>query len=144
MTTDLTEDTSSPEAIVNAMYRLISGRAGEPRDWSRWLGLHATGARLIPIERADDGVVSPRVMAPEQFIASRSPFFARQSFFEYETSREERRFGSLAHVWSSYDASEEPGGPIIRRGVNSIQLWNDGNRWWIVSVAWDAIKAAEV
>jgi hypothetical protein len=138
------EEVSSPREIIDAAYRLISGRTGEARDWDRWRKLHAPGARLIPIERNHDGASFANVMSAEEFIASRSRFFAQQSFFEWETAREERQFGALTQVWSSYEAAEEPGGPTIRRGVNSFQLWNDGTRWWIVSVAWDAIAALDV
>jgi hypothetical protein len=82
-------------------------------------------------------------MTPDEFAASRSLFFEQQDFFEWETAREERRYGRLAHVWSSYEASHEPRGRVIRKGVNSIQLWNDGTRWWILSVAWDAVEALD-
>ena len=133
--------TASPEAIIHASYALISGRAGEPRDWGRWRRLYAPSARLMPIEAAADGTRIPRVMTPDEYIASRSPFFADNDFHEWETAREEHRFGALAHVWSSYEAGRSPDGPIIRRGVNSIQLWNDGDRWWILSEAWDAVEA---
>lgn len=135
------DDASTPEKIVHTAYALISGRAGEPRDWDRWRALHSPGARLIAIETGDDGAPFARVMSPGDFIASRSPFFAVSDFFEWETAREEKRCGSLVQVWSSYTAAHEPGGHPIRRGVNSIQLWNDGERWWILSVAWDAIEA---
>ena len=135
------EDAGTPERIVDTAYALISGKAGEPRDWDRWRALHAPGARLIAIETGDDGAPFARVMSPDDFIASRSPFFAQNDFFEWETAREEKRYGSLVQVWSSYDAAHAPGGRLIRRGVNSIQLWHDGTRWWILSVAWDAIEA---
>lgn len=39
-------------------------------------------------------------------------------------------------------AARTPGGEPIRSGANSIQLWNDGSRWWILSVMWDAVNAA--
>jgi len=139
--TEIAGDTSSPEAIIHADYALISGRAGEPRDWDRWRKLYVPGARLIPIEAAADGKRIPKVMTPDEWIASRSPFFAEYDFYEWETAREEHRFGSLAHVWSSYEAAHSPGGPVIRRGVNSFQLWNDGVRWWILSISWDAVEA---
>jgi len=135
------DDASTPEKIIHTAYALISGRAGEPRDWDRWRTLHSDKARLIAIESGDDGAPFAHVMSPDEFIASRSPFFAQNDFFEWETAREEKRYGSLVQVWSSYDAAHEPGGHPIRRGVNSIQLWNDGDRWWILSVAWDAIEA---
>jgi len=135
------EDVASTEAIVQASYALLSGRAGEPRDWDRFRTLYAPGARLIPIERDAAGIARARVLTPDEWIAARADFFARHSFFEYETSREETRLGRLTHVWSRYEAAESPGGPPIRRGANSIQLWHDGTRWWILSIAWDAIEA---
>lgn len=136
-------DVGSPEAIIHAAYALISGKAGEERDWDRWRSLHVDGARLIPFETGDDGSPVARVLTPEGFVASRSAFFAKHDFFEWETDRTEFRYGRLAHVWSRYEASHEPQGQPIRKGVNSIQLWNDGSRWWILSVAWDAIEALE-
>ena len=135
------DDTSTTANIIHTAYALISGRAGEPRDWGRWRTLHAPGARLIAIENDDNGEPFAHVMNPDEFIESRSPFFAQSSFFEWETAREEKRYGALVQVWSSYEAAHEPGGHPIRRGVNSIQLWHDGARWWILSVAWDAIEA---
>lgn len=134
-------DAASSKSIVDINYALISGRAGEPRDWDRWKTLHAPGARLIPIEVAEDGSRVPRVMTPDEYIASRSPWFQREDFFEWETAREEFRCGQLVHVWSSYEAAREPNGKLIRKGVNSIQLWDDGKRFWILSVAWDSVEA---
>lgn len=135
------DDTATPQAIIRAAYALLSGRASERRDWNRWRALHAPGARLIPIEVNDDGARVARVMTPDEYIASRAAFFSQHDFFEWETGREELRYGSLVHAWSSYEAAHEPRGRPIRRGVNSIQLWHDGARWWIVSVAWDAVEA---
>ena len=136
------EDVASPEAIVKAVYEVLSGRAGEGRDWDRWRPLYAPNARLIPIERDSNGTPTPRVLAPEEYIESRTPFLAAGDFYEWETGREELRSGSVAHVWSIYEAARTPGGEPIRSGANSIQLWNDGSRWWILSVAWDAVNAA--
>lgn len=138
------EDVSSIEAIVAIDYKLISGRADEKRDWDRMKTLFAPGARLMPIERDKNGNVVARVFSVDEFIESRSPLLAAGDFFEWESDREERREGRMAHVWSSYLAARTSGGEPIRRGVNSIQLWNDGSRWWILSITWDAISAAEL
>jgi hypothetical protein len=134
-------DAESSESVVHTSYALISGRAGEPRDWDRWKKLYAPGARLIPIEASGGGSRRPNVLTADEYIASRSPFLAKQNFYEYETEREELRCGQLVHVWSTYEASEEPNGKVIRKGVNSIQLWDDGTRYWILSIAWDAVEA---
>lgn len=136
------EDVASPEAIVKAVYEVLSGRADEARDWDRWRPLYARNARLIPIERDSDGTPTPHALAPEEYIESRTPFLAAGDFYEWETGREERRSGRMAHVWSIYEAGRTPGGELIRSGANSIQLWNDGLRWWILSVVWDAVNAA--
>jgi hypothetical protein len=131
----------STKTIIDRAYELISGTAGTPRDWNAWRHLHSPGARLIAIEGEERAA---NVMTPDQFIKSRSAFFETTSFYEWETARSELSYGRLAHVWSEYLAAHEPDGEPIRKGVNSIQLWNDGKRWWILSVAWDAVEAIDV
>lgn len=138
------EDVVSPEAIVVAVYEVLSGRAGEERDWGRWRTLYAPNARLIPIEKDAPGTTAPRVLNPEEYIESRRSLLVAGDFYEWETGREELRSGSIAHVWSNYEAARTPGGEPIRRGANSIQLWNDSSRWWILSVVWDTVNAADL
>jgi hypothetical protein len=59
-------------------------------------------------------------------------------FYEIEIGQRIERFGQVAHVWSLYEARPAPGSPtLLKRGANSIQLYNDGARWWIVSTVWD-------
>ncbi len=135
-----TSGTESTQSIIDLAYQLISGKRGEERDWDRWRTLHYPGARLIPIEGEGENRVA-KVLTPDEFITTRSAIFASIDFFEWETERREERYGRLAQVWSSYLAASEPGGTPIRRGINSFQLWNDGERWWILSVAWDAVEA---
>ncbi len=65
------------------------------------------------------------------------------AFFEREVARRADCFGKVCHVISTYESrhassDEKPFG----RGVNSIQLLNDGNRWWIASVMWDTERPA--
>ena len=135
------EDVSSPEAIINTVYRLISGNAGEARDWERLKTLYFPNARLIPFEADASGRAVPNAMSIEGFIETRSLFFEKESFFEWERDSRMYVCGSMAHVWSSYEAGRTLHGPLIRRGVNSIQLWNDGTRWWILTTAWDSVDA---
>lgn len=135
------EDVATLESIVLAVYDVISGEAGAERDWARLKSLYAPGARLIPFEASADGRPVPNSMTLDEFIESRAPLFASESFFEWETERREDRSGSMAHVWSGYEVARTLHGPPIRCGVNSIQLWHDGTRWWILSVTWDAVAA---
>ena len=61
----------------------------------------------------------------------------RTGFFEREIHRITRRFGNIAHVFSTYESRLTPDGPITDRGINSLQLFWDGTRWWIASATWD-------
>jgi hypothetical protein len=95
----------------------------------------ATGKR-------QDGSMGKRVMTVEDYIATSGPFLEKDGFFEREIGRKTEQFGSVVHVFSTYDSKRklEEEKPFMR-GVNSIQLWNDGKRWWIVSVFWQAETA---
>jgi len=130
------EDVESIEGIVKALYECISGPAG-PRDWDRERTLLAPGARLHPTRAGDDGRGIMDVFDVEGYIASRTPFFAQNDFWEAEVARRVERFGNIAQVWSIYEYRRSPDGEPFGRGINSIQLFNDGDRWWVVSVLWD-------
>ena len=57
-------DVESVDAIVAAVYDVISGPAGQARDWDRWRSLFLPEARLIAVGQAPDGTQSYRVMTP--------------------------------------------------------------------------------
>ena len=77
-------------------------------------------------------------MSVDDFIVDTQPFFAENDFYEAEIGRHVDRFGNVAQVRSAYDARRHPDDrEVIKRGVNLIQLYNDGERWWITSVLWD-------
>jgi hypothetical protein len=43
------------------------------------------------------------------------------------------------HVFSTYEARQKADDPKpFMRGINSIQLFNDGKRWWVVSILWQS------
>jgi hypothetical protein len=61
-----------------------------------------------------------------------------EGFFEREISQTSDRFGAIMHVFSTYESRHAPGDPQpFGRGINSVELFNDGTRWWIISVLWD-------
>jgi hypothetical protein len=130
-------DVASIDGVVRALYEVISGPAGAPRDWDRDRKLFYPGARLAPTRPKPSGGGIVDFFDIEGYIASRSPMFEKDSFFEKEVGRQEFVFGNIAHVLSSYELSRAPGEKPFIRGVNSIQLFHDGDRWWVLSIAWD-------
>ncbi len=130
-------DAVSIDAIIAAMYESISGPAGRPRQWDRDRALFYPGARLMPARPRPEGGAAIDLFDMDGYIASRTPFFEANDFFEIEIARREFRFGSIAHVLSAYEGRKSPGGEIVKRGVNSIQLFHDGTRWWVTSISWD-------
>ena len=82
-----------------------------------------------------------RVLSVEDYIRRVEPIFVTESFWERETSRQTETFGRVAHVLSSYESLRTPDGPAFERDRNSIQLFFDDSRWWIVSVMWNTPRS---
>ncbi|MEO7326913.1 MAG: hypothetical protein ABIW82_18980 [Dokdonella sp.] len=126
------------ETLVKAIYACISGAAGAPRDWERFRYLHRPEALSLRTVIDADGRPRAEVFNVESYITNVEPFFASNDFFEIEIDQRVQRFGQIAHVWSRYEARTAPDSPrLLKRGANSIQLFNDGARWWVVSTIWD-------
>ena len=132
------KDVESPEAIIKAVYEVISGPAGEKRNWDRMRTLFVPDARMIATGKKPGGEAVRRPHTVEEYIASSAPFLEKNGFFEKEIGRKTERYGSIAHVFSSYEskkteADEKP----LARGINSFQLWFDGKRWWVINLIWE-------
>lgn len=131
------KDVESADAIVAALYNVISGPAGEKRNWNRMRTLFIAEAKLMATGKKPDGSMGKRVMSVEDYIILSGPLLEKDGFFESELSRKTEQYGAVVHVFSTYESKRKADDvkPFIR-GINSIQLWNDGKRWWIVSVFW--------
>jgi hypothetical protein len=130
-------DVSSIDAIVSALYDVISGPAGEARDWNRMRSLFIPGGRLMPTSLRVDGRAGIHLLAVNDYVATSGPALVCVGFTEREIARRTEQFGHIAHVFSTYEGRTETEDTVIR-GINSIQLIYDGSRWWIVSVFWGA------
>jgi len=132
-------DVAGIDAIVAALYDVISGEAGKPRDWNRMRSLFAPDGRLMAVARRPDGEVVMRTMTVEDYIGRNAKAFATMGFFEREAARTTETFGQIAHVFSTYESRHAAGdAKPFQRGINSIQLAHDGKRWWIVNLVWRA------
>ena len=133
-------DVESIDGIIAATYDVISGPAGKKRDWNRERSLFYPNARLIPtasVPGRNDVDLEPQILDVEAYIERVERLFENAGFYEKEIARRTEQFGRIAHVWSTYDSRHDPNEPApFMRGINSFQLFNDGKRWWILSVYW--------
>nr|WP_229482177.1 hypothetical protein [Massilia sp. JS1662] len=136
-------DVATVDGIVAALYDVISGTAGQPRDWDRMRSLFAPEGRLMAVGARPEGVYALRAMTVDDYIARNSKAFATMGFFEREAARSTETFGQIVHVFSTYESRHARGdAEPFQRGINSIQLYNDGKRWWIVNLLWRAEDAS--
>lgn len=133
-------DVTTLDGIMKAVYDVISGDAGKTRDWDRFRGLFHKDARLIPTNKnSQTGVIGANAMTPEQYITRVEPFFAKEGFYERELARHVDVYGNIAQVFSTYQSFHSPTDKApFMRGINSFQLLNDGKRWWVVTIYWQA------
>lgn len=136
-----TADVVTLDAILHALYEVISGPACQPRDWDRFRSLFLPGSRLMPIVSMPGEKPRVRLLSPEDYIRRVEPIFATEDFWESEASRQVETFGQMAHVLSHYESFRSPRGEPFERGTNSIQLFYDGYRWWVVSVMWNTSRS---
>ena len=128
-------DVATLDGMIRAYYEVVSGPAGQPRDWARDRTLYIQDLRFVQVDVGKDGKPAPRITSHQEY-AERSDVSLKEGFFEQEIHRVTERFGPIAHVWSTYESRKTETGPVIARGINSIELFWDGQRWWIANAIW--------
>ena len=131
------DDVTTLDGIMKAYYDVVSGPAGSLPDEARDQRLHHPNAQVTLLDRKADGSATVTVTTLAGYYQRSGPGPRRRAFYEREISRSTRRIGALVHVWSTYESSEVPGGTPFSRGINSIQLYWDGQRWWILGWVFD-------
>lgn len=136
---DYSDHVESLDKIVESLYSVISGDAGEKRDWDLFRYLFAEDAKLIPIQINKKAETLCIYLSPDDYITRSGDYLENKGFIEKEIYQLKETFGALAHVWTSYEAFQSSSSEeAFMRGINSIQLYNDGTRWWIVNISWFA------
>jgi len=132
---DYSNDVKSIDNIITSLYEVISGAPGELRDWNRFRNLFKPETKLIPTRKDEAGRFITKPMTPEEYI---DLFSSRISsgFFERELSRKTEEYGTIAHVFSTYETKEKKDGPVTNRGINSIQLFKDNDRYYVITIFW--------
>lgn len=134
---DYTKDVLSKESIIDALYQVISGSPEQTRDWDRFRNLFLPESRLIPTGKNKEGNFTIRAISPEEYVQMFTKNI-KTGFFEKELHHEVDEYGTIAHVFSTYETRQSETGPVSNRGINSIQLYHDGKRYYVVNIFWCA------
>lgn len=130
-------DVESIDAIMTAVYEVISGDAGVARDWDRFRSLFAPGATLSPTGPRPDGAYGRNIITPDEYAENAGAWLEENGFHEVEINRVTEQYGMIAHAFSTYESRNIASDPEpFARGINSFQLLYDGTRWWVVSIFW--------
>jgi len=130
------DDVKSIDGLINALYEVISGPAG-PRDWDRFSSLYKEEATMGAISEAEDGTLRYVSMTPDEYRDRNDEYFKKNGFWEEEIGREVFQFGEIATVHTSFRIKSAKVGEVTRRGVNTVQLVYDQDRWWITNITWN-------
>ncbi len=127
--------TTTLDDLIKAVDDAVSGPANKDRTCFR--NLFAPDARLAPMVKATDGSFAPRLLTVDGWIDA----VAKRGsavFYERQVKVKTEVYGHIAHLWSTYETRSTPDGKADVRGINSIQAVNDGTRWRVIEIVWQA------
>lgn len=134
---DYSKDVQTLDSTLKTLYSVISGEKGEARDWDKFKYLFHPDAKLIPTGPSENGLINANFMTTDDYVELAGKWLVENGFHEVEIHRTTNTFGSVTQVFSTYESyksknDEKP----FARGINSIQLLNDGKRWWVINIYW--------
>ncbi len=137
---DSTDDLTTVDGIIHSLYDVISGPVGQDRDWNAFRNLFAEDARMyIAVPDKDSGSVLKSI-TPEEYAERNKTRMSDIGFNEDELYRIANNYGAGTQIFSTYEShfTNKDGEEEITKGINNIQLYFDGQRYFIVSIFWDA------
>jgi hypothetical protein len=136
---DTSNDLNTVNGIIHSLYNAISGSSGQDRDWSSFRTLFAENARMYIAVPNKDNNTSLRCITPAEYIERNKTRLADIGFNETELYRITNSYGAGTQILSTYETHflNKNGEQEITQGINNIQLYFDGQRYYIVSIFWD-------
>ena len=124
----------SIDGIVNEMLKIISGEEGKVRDWQAFRNLFLPTASFSILNQDPDFPQAVETISLDDFIELMHDEYYQKGFIEYETGKVVNEFNGIAQVFQSFYGKDSEN--VEGRGINSYQLVNFDNRWWIANMLW--------
>jgi hypothetical protein len=131
------DNVSTLDGIIKAYYDVVTVKKGEQVYYERDSLLHVADAHVGSGYIDKQGKQRFNYMTLKKYHQLSDASLSRDGFDEREISRKVEHFGSIYHVFSTYESRNSKNGPVIERGINSIELFNDGTRFWILAWFFD-------
>lgn len=137
---DSADDLTTVNGIIYTLYDVISGPVGAERNWNLFRSLFAENARMyIAVPDKNKGSILKSI-TPEEYAERNKTRLADIGFNEDELYRITNTYGAGTQIFSTFEShfTNRDGAQEITKGINNIQLYFDGERYFILSVFWDA------
>jgi len=130
------DEVGTLDGIIKAYYDVVTVKKGGKISYVRDSLLHAPNPSVGMAQKDKNGKIQLKLITLKEFHKNDAAL-EKDGFYEKEISRKVENYGSIYHVWSTYEAKNVADGPVLERGINSIQLFFDGTRFWILSWVFD-------
>ena len=131
------DNVSTLDGMMKAYYDVVTVKKGGKVSYERDSSLHLPNVNVGWVAKNKDGKSAFKYVSLKEYHRLSDAYLEKNGFYEREISRKVENFGGIYHVWSTYESRNAPGGPVIDRGINSVELFNDGTRFWILGWFFD-------
>ena len=138
VTTKYGDNVSTLNGIVKAYYDVVTVEKGGKVYYERDSLLHMPNVKVGSAGLTKAGKPVFKLMTLKEYHNRSDASLEKDGFYEKEISRKTEQFGAIYHVWSTYESRNSRTGPVIERGINSIELFYDGTRFWILGWFFDS------
>jgi hypothetical protein len=117
--------------VPKTFYDLISGDAGQKRDWDKLRRLFHKSAKIV---LAGSNSNETKTLSVEDYIKTLEMEIGKDGYWIAEIDNRTQETGKLMHVFSTFSVNKKLNEVPISYGVVSFQLISEGNRCYIVSL----------
>ena len=123
------------DSIVSSIYQVVSGAKGEARDWALHKTIFHPEGQIISNYVNEKGEYQVLFLSVDEYMEKYKDYFKNMNLYEKDSNRVIEINNNMAHVFSTFESYKSPHDSIpYKIGTASIQLYNDGNRWYVLNM----------
>lgn len=136
------DNLSTLDGVMKAYYDVVTVKKGGKISFERDSLQHLPNVKVGWVTHTPNGSTGFKLATLKEYHQHADASLEREGFYEHEISRKVEHFGGIYHVWSTYESRNSPNGKVIARGINSVELYFDGKRFWILGWFFDGESKA--